>query len=279
MVGDRVTVGLNGQLVISNVVYENYVEPERPIYASGPIELQKYGSPLQFRNVLIRVLNAGTPVQPSFALQFDGKSVVQTPGIPWGGLSELTVEAWVRAEDDVPTDGFLVDRHKSAGLARYHGRWQFTVKYAGEDVPAYASESVARSNGEWEHVAGVVKDGVAHLYINGKHIRSTPLTKPLDLGQGQKLGLGNKLKASIRGVRYSKIARYQTEFTPPEQFARDANTLLLYNFDEGSGDVLKDSSGNNHHGKLIGAKWLRQEAVRRLPWTRFGTPNALNIGL
>jgi serine/threonine protein kinase len=196
---------------------------------------------------------------PRNALQFDGKGSVETPDIPWGGLNEFTIEAWVRAEDDVSTDGFVIDRFKSASLTRYQGRWQFTVKYAGEAVPAYASEPAARPNGAWEHLAGVVKDGVAHLYINGKRIRSTPLTKPLDLGQGQKLSLGTKLKASLRGVRYSKIARYANDFTPPEQLTRDPDTLLLYHFDEGQGDVLRDSSGNNHHGKIVGAKWIKVE--------------------
>ncbi len=56
MVGDKVTVSLNGQLVVDNVVFENFFEPNQPIFASGPIELQKFGSPLQFRNVLIREL-------------------------------------------------------------------------------------------------------------------------------------------------------------------------------------------------------------------------------
>jgi serine/threonine protein kinase/formylglycine-generating enzyme required for sulfatase activity len=58
MIGDKVTVSLNGQPVVDNVVYENFVEPDKPIYASGPIELQKFGSPLQFRNVLIRRINS-----------------------------------------------------------------------------------------------------------------------------------------------------------------------------------------------------------------------------
>ena len=37
----------------------------------------------------------------------------------------------------------------------------------------------------------------------------------------------------------------------------DKDTIALYHFDEGNGEVLKDSSGNNHHGKIVGAKWVR----------------------
>ena len=40
IVGERVTVKLNGQLVVDNVIMENYWEPANPISAMGSIELQ-----------------------------------------------------------------------------------------------------------------------------------------------------------------------------------------------------------------------------------------------
>ena len=52
-----------------------------------------------------------------------------------------------------------------------------------------------------------------------------------------------------------------TKTSPPELgFKPDEHTLALYHFDEGTGDVLKDSSGNGHHGKIVGAKWVKQES-------------------
>jgi len=54
MVGDRVTVHLNGVLVVDNVVMENYWERDKPIYPTGQIELQSHGSKLYFRNIFIR---------------------------------------------------------------------------------------------------------------------------------------------------------------------------------------------------------------------------------
>ena len=60
-------------------------------------------------------------------------------------------------------------------------------------------------------------------------------------------------------VRISKVARYEKDFTPSVRFENDSQTLALYHCDEGMGDVLKDSSGNNHHGKIVGAKWYRVE--------------------
>jgi len=54
MIGEKVTIWLNGKLVVDNTVLENYWEREKPIYATGSIELQNHGNPLYFRNIFIK---------------------------------------------------------------------------------------------------------------------------------------------------------------------------------------------------------------------------------
>ncbi len=61
MVGERVTVHLNGTLVVDDVVMENYWERDRPIYPTGPIELQNHGNPLYFRNIFLKELPRAYP--------------------------------------------------------------------------------------------------------------------------------------------------------------------------------------------------------------------------
>jgi lysophospholipase L1-like esterase len=56
MVGERVTVHLNGTLVVDNVVMENYWDRSQPIYATGQIELQNHGNKLYFRSIYVREL-------------------------------------------------------------------------------------------------------------------------------------------------------------------------------------------------------------------------------
>ncbi|MBZ0257850.1 DUF1080 domain-containing protein, partial [bacterium] len=56
MVGERVTVYLNGELVVDNTVLENYWERDKPIYPTGQIELQNHGNTLYFKNIYIREL-------------------------------------------------------------------------------------------------------------------------------------------------------------------------------------------------------------------------------
>lgn len=54
MVGERVTVMLNGQVTVDNVVMENFFDRESPVFAKGGIQLQTHGGEIRFRNVFIR---------------------------------------------------------------------------------------------------------------------------------------------------------------------------------------------------------------------------------
>jgi len=54
MLGEKVTDWLNLELVLDNVVLENYWEPDKPIYPTGQIELQNHGNTLWFKNIYLR---------------------------------------------------------------------------------------------------------------------------------------------------------------------------------------------------------------------------------
>jgi 3-keto-disaccharide hydrolase len=56
MKGDKVTVHLNGELVVDNKPLANYWEKGKPLPATGPIELQHHGDKLWFKNVYIKEL-------------------------------------------------------------------------------------------------------------------------------------------------------------------------------------------------------------------------------
>lgn len=59
MIGERVTVYLNDQLVVDKTIMENYWERDKPIYPIEQIELQNHGNILYFRNVYIREITDG----------------------------------------------------------------------------------------------------------------------------------------------------------------------------------------------------------------------------
>jgi len=54
MIKDKVTVYLNGLLVVDHVVMENYWDRSQPIFPKGNIELQAHGTNLGFRDIYIR---------------------------------------------------------------------------------------------------------------------------------------------------------------------------------------------------------------------------------
>ena len=54
MVGARVSVWLNGKLVVNFANLENYYDRKTPIPPKGPIELQTHGGEIRWRNIFIR---------------------------------------------------------------------------------------------------------------------------------------------------------------------------------------------------------------------------------
>lgn len=60
MIGEKVWVWLNGELVVDGVVLENYWERDKPIYPTGQIELQNHGNTLYFRNIYIKELDGAS---------------------------------------------------------------------------------------------------------------------------------------------------------------------------------------------------------------------------
>jgi HEAT repeat protein len=79
MIGERVSVYLNGILVVDNVIMENYWDRSIPIFPSGPIELQAHGTDCGFRDVYVREIR-GAELSPEekvegFVSLFNGKNL------------------------------------------------------------------------------------------------------------------------------------------------------------------------------------------------------------
>ncbi len=75
MVGDRVTVDLNGSRVADQVVMENYWERDKPIYPVGQLELQAHSTPLYFKNVFIREIVSASEKAEGFIPLFNGQDM------------------------------------------------------------------------------------------------------------------------------------------------------------------------------------------------------------
>ena len=58
MIGERVTVYLNNEKVVDNVVMENYFDRKIPIFEKGPIQLQTHGGEIRWKNIFIREITS-----------------------------------------------------------------------------------------------------------------------------------------------------------------------------------------------------------------------------
>lgn len=87
MIGERVSVWLNGELVTDNVILENYWDRSRPIFPMEQIELQAHGSKVAYRDIYIREIPRPEPFKLSaeeekegFRILFDGTNLDQWKG-------------------------------------------------------------------------------------------------------------------------------------------------------------------------------------------------------
>ena len=69
LVGDRLSVWLNGEKVVDDVVYENRRQPGAPLPLIDQIELQCHGDPVEFRNIFIRELPDADVPDPASAVR------------------------------------------------------------------------------------------------------------------------------------------------------------------------------------------------------------------
>lgn len=87
MVGDRVTVVLNGEKVVDDVILENYWDRKLPIFPMEQIELQAHGSKVYYRNLYVKELERKEPYKLSaeeekegFKVLFDGTNMHEWTG-------------------------------------------------------------------------------------------------------------------------------------------------------------------------------------------------------
>jgi hypothetical protein len=87
MIGDRVTVKLNGVPVVDNVILENYWDRNLPLPDFEQIELQAHGSKVYYRNIYVKELERPKPFElpaqekkEGFKILFDGTNMHEWTG-------------------------------------------------------------------------------------------------------------------------------------------------------------------------------------------------------
>lgn len=133
MIGEKVSVWLNGILVVDNVIMENYWDRKIPIFPNGPIELQAHGTDLAFRDLYIREITdkeynlTQEERSEGFAALFNGRNLDN-----WVGNKKSYV-----AEDGMivikPVDGSGGNLYTEKEYSDFNFRFEFQLTPAANN--------------------------------------------------------------------------------------------------------------------------------------------------
>lgn len=186
---------------------------------------------------------------PTDVLNIDGSTIIN---------DKMTIEAIVLFDSDTDGGGLFVEDWVGQGTP---GQKNFNISPArllGYVFPndlsnGYFQPDVNLSVKSWHHVAFVLDGNQERFYVDGWLIasRSSNSGNVPDTNTCCMLGYG--WKGYISSFRISNNARYSGSSHTPSfsKLTTDANTLLLYNFNEAPGSTtISDESGNNRTGRL-----------------------------
>jgi len=207
-----------------------------------------------------------------YALSFDGDDEVNCGHD--GSLNlvgDLSIEIWINPDAD--NTGAFANVYKFD--SGYKG-FRFGVRISSTDFAIGKSDGGYESVG-WSHdsLAGtdayvvVTKEGTTvKCYINNVAQADKTLSdavindhSTVNLLLGHNPWNAKYLKGKIAQVRISNVARTQAEITANynggagRKFPLDANTVALWQIDEGAGATVYDETDNDNDGTIDGATW------------------------
>ncbi len=214
------------------------------------------------------------PPPGNYALRFGGINAkpFAVPGWNYQGDTPLTIEAWITPE--IISYQSYLGNGKQAGLrlGLQTTGWEFVWVQGGGKFALVSSDGPP-TQGRRTHVAVVSDRSSLLLYIDGVEQEKTGFpyrqyftdVQPFMIGSSIDNSGANKDRwhgactAVIDEVRISRVVRYQKKFTPAERLQPDADTEVLYHFDEGAGETVHDASPFARHAKLQQAGWVESD--------------------
>ncbi len=202
-----------------------------------------------------------------FALAFDGDSCVEIPVSASDLPAELTIEATVRGSVDHEPETHMpvaVWWEVFALAETRDGRFIWGPDELEAGTGVYDASGIM--DGREHHVAGTwARDGKIELYVDGGKIGFSTEAPSAVIGDWLQLGCWDAEDAGFEGtideVRLSSVLRYLDTFEPAtEPFTVDADTVGLWHFDEGEGDVAHNDASTDLTGQVLEAEWVKASA-------------------
>jgi hypothetical protein len=217
----------------------------------------------------------------STALFFDGRDdYVEIAGLTYDGSYPITIELRAKPASHqsyrqlVLISNFDYSEGQDYGISLFqrgdtyprptYASWAMAYSAINKHSHSLIASAEAWKKDRQSHIAFVADGRRYRFYLDGELWRHGELgdspavsTKPFRIG-GHPF-LKGYFHGTLDEVRISTSARYEDDFSPALRFETDENTVALYHFDDARGDRLVDSSGNDHHGMIVGAKWVPEE--------------------
>lgn len=188
------------------------------------------------------------------------------PGVVIDSSLQVFSSLVVRDDDDFNNDDEYGVIFRPNG-GPYPGTMQFFYKYSMNNQSEVYSDTNSWQAQQWYHVAAVVDSitGMA-LYIDGVKQADTDATFtgpiPADMLNTTLIGnwdppLNRYFNGRIEDVRFSTDAIYTNNFTPPcPDIVAMPNSKAVWNFNEGTGTIAIDSTGNGYDGTIFSATYV-----------------------
>ncbi|MDB4665395.1 LamG domain-containing protein [Verrucomicrobia bacterium] len=187
--------------------------------------------------------------------------------------ASMTVECWLKPPYLKENQSLVSNLDSKAGflLGILKGRPFLDLFLKnGEILKLIAPENRSVKLRQWQHVAGVVVDDQAFLYLDGVRVAEQTLPQGMYQGIGPRScgGKGQHRKGEtffffagrMDGVRLSNVARYRApHFTPRRRHLPDAQTQLLLNMDDIQLLWIYDESDNRAHAKVVGGTTVKAD--------------------
>ena len=221
----------------------------------------------------IEVTELGHAAQAG-ALDFDGASTwvdLGDLGNLVGGTNSMTFTA--RVWFDKTTGQAIFGQHTASGnnvftYGAYGDTNQINVDTSSGAYTYTSGDTISDEHGVWMDLAVTVSGTTATYYKNGVAI-GTDTIAARDLyatGQHFKLGADVDPDLSINDFfsgKMDNVKIYNRALSASEVVNGSSRGVVAeYNFNEGSGNILHDISGNGHDGTINGTvMWQQQEAA------------------
>ncbi|TAL47552.1 LamG domain-containing protein, partial [archaeon] len=221
--------------------------------------------------------NSSCKTNFGYCAAFDGNNdYIRMTTMPTS-FNAITVSTWVKF-NQVNTNNYLVlDSSEKYILSVFNDKLRFD---AFDTADRITDGTTTITTGQWYHLVGTYDGNKVRVYVNGVDDQSTPTLASGPISPSSTMDLGGKATVYLNGLM-DNVKIYSRVLSPDEisweyneqkenypnwfkanqtngatniattNFNYDGGAVGVWHFDEGSGSIAADSSGNGNSGTLV----------------------------